>query len=186
MARPLTGGEIAMVRQLFGDAIDVARVRVHARRYLPFGMQPKHCAMAPNGSLYFHHSCFRDDFSRAAPCDQRWFMHEMVHVWQHQLGYMVRLRGAIRIGLHYTYALRPGANLADYNMEAQGDLLADYFMLRFGGAPGTAGALATAGHSSPPAPLALYDTVLASFLAHPRDCTNLPAGWGRAWARTLR
>jgi hypothetical protein len=90
MARRLTDGEVAMVRQLFGDAIDVSRVRVHARRYLPFGLQPKHCAMAPNGSLYFHHSCFRDDFSRASVRDQHWFMHEMVSLC---CSHTARLRG---------------------------------------------------------------------------------------------
>ena len=54
--RPLTAGEIAMASQLFGDAIDYNRVRVFNRRYLPY-LQPKNCAMTPNGSIYFHHSC---------------------------------------------------------------------------------------------------------------------------------
>jgi hypothetical protein len=130
MARGLTAGEIAMASLLFGDAIDYTRVRVHDRRYLPL-VQPKNCAMTPNGSIYFHHSCFLPDYSLGNPTVIHWFMHEMVHVWQHQLGYPVRLRGAIRLGLSYHYELREGATLADYNMEAQGDLLADYFALKF-------------------------------------------------------
>jgi hypothetical protein len=60
-SRPLSAGEVAMASSLFGAAIDYAKVRIHNRRYLPF--QPKNCAMTPNGRLYFHHSCFLDDFA---------------------------------------------------------------------------------------------------------------------------
>lgn len=74
--RPLTAGEIAMATLLFRDAIDYARVRIHSRRYMPF--QPKNCAMTPNGNMYFHQSCFLDDYSRANLTGQHWFMHEMV------------------------------------------------------------------------------------------------------------
>jgi hypothetical protein len=60
-ARPLNEGEIELASLLFRDAIDYRRVRIHARRYMPF--QPKNCCMTPNGSMYFHHSCFLDDYS---------------------------------------------------------------------------------------------------------------------------
>jgi hypothetical protein len=164
-ARPLTPGEIAMASLLFGDAIDYARVRVHNRPYLPFGLQPKNCAMAPNGSIYFHHSCFLPDYSAGDLTAKHWFMHEMAHVWQHQLGYPVRLRGAIRIGLSYRYELREGARLADYNMEAQGELLADYFVLRhLGERPKT---------SRTPG-LAQFEAVLEHFLLDPGSRANLP------------
>jgi hypothetical protein len=43
-------------------------------------------------------------------------------------------RGAIRIGLEYEYELDPAKKLSDYNMEAQGDLLADYWALKFAAA----------------------------------------------------
>ena len=79
--RPLSPGEIAMASLLFRDAIDYACVRVYSRRYLPY-LQPKNCAMTPNGSLYFHHSCFLDDYSQANLTGQHWFMHEMVRSWQ--------------------------------------------------------------------------------------------------------
>jgi hypothetical protein len=92
----------------------------------------------------------------------------MVHVWQHQLGYPVRLRGAIRIGLSYRYELRPGATLADYNMEAQGDLLADYFALKYMHNPRIMRQQRYAGS------LGLYEEVLAGFLADPASAANLP------------
>jgi hypothetical protein len=171
-ARPLTAGEIAMASLLFGGAIDYARVRVHNRCYLPL-LQPKNCAMTPNGSIYFHPSCFLPDYSKGDPPAKHWFMHEMVHVWQHQLGYPVRLRGAVRIGLPYHYELRQGATLANYNMEAQGDLLADYYALKFLNKP-EAMRQPRYRHS-----LALYEAVLAHFLHDPGSRASLHRGWAR-------
>ena len=159
-----------MASALFGAAIDYAKVRIINRRYMPF--QPKNCAMTPNGRLYFHHSCFLDDYSAGDVQAQHWFMHEMAHVWQHQLGYPVRLRGAIRIGLGYRYRLRAGATLADFNMEAQGDLLADYFVLKFLENPA---AMRWREHAGS---LALFEAVLGGFIANPASRANLP--------RTLR
>ena len=164
----MTDGEVRMASKLFGDAIDYARVRIFGRRYLPFGLQPRNCAMSPNGSIYFHRSCCLADFSRGDDHARHWFMHEMVHVWQHQLGYPVRLRGAIRIGLGYRYELAPGKTLADYNMEAQGDLLADYFVLTQLRAPRTMRQPRYADSR------ALFEHVLAGFLANPSSRANLP------------
>ena len=179
LKRKLTPGEAAMAVRLFGAAVDPARVRVHNRRYLPF-LQPRNCAMTPNGSIYFHHACYLPDYAAGDPSVIHWFMHEMVHVWQHQLGYPVRLRGAVRIGLAYGYTLHDGATLADYNMEAQGDLLADYFALKFMGKPAVLRERRYAGQ------LALYETVLADFLRDPADPANLPRGPARRLAAGVR
>ncbi|NNG22559.1 Rhs element Vgr protein [Massilia sp. ML15P13] len=164
-----------MASLLFRDAIDYSRVRIHGRRYMP--LQPKNCCMTPNGSMYFHRSCFLPDYTRADPGAIHWFMHEMVHVWQHQLGYPVRLRGAVRIGLHYGYTLRADADLSDYNMEAQGDLLADYFVLKYLKKPH---AMRQQHYCDS---LVLYEQVLASFLVDPRDRHNLHRGPARWLAR---
>ena len=179
LSRGLTPGEMRMASLLFGDAIDCARVRVHGRRYLPL-VQPKNCAMTPNGSIYFHPSCFLPDYAAGDPHTIHWFMHELVHVWQHQLGYPVRLRGAFRIGLSYQYELHAGALLSDYNMEAQGDLLADYFALKFMRNPRV---MRQRRHAHQ---LDLYEQVLARFLADPRDSDNLPRGSARRVAQGLR
>jgi hypothetical protein len=106
-----------------------------------------------------------------------------VHVWQHQLGYPVRLRGAVRLGLGYRYRLRAGATLADFDMEAQGDLLADYFVRKIPGNPGAMRWRDNAGS------LALFEAVPGDFLAAPASRATLPrvlprrrAGW-RSTAR---
>ncbi|WP_229428943.1 Rhs element Vgr protein [Massilia sp. ST3] len=161
-----------MAALVFGGSIDYERVRIHARRYIP--LQPKNCCMTPNGSMYFHRSCFLPDYTRADPPVMHWFIHEMAHVWQHQLGYGVRFRGAVRIGLSYDYELAPGKTLADYNMEAQGDLLADYFALKHLHMPVAMRQQRYAGS------LPLYEEVLADFLADPASVANLPRDWGRS------
>jgi hypothetical protein len=170
-SRSLTQNEMTMAALLFGRAIDFSRVRIHARRYMPF--QPKNCCMTPNGSMYFHRSCFLPDYTRGDPPVVHWFMHEMVHVWQSQLGYAVRLRGAVRIGLSYDYDLAPGKTLADFNMEAQGDLLADYFVLKHLRAPAVMRQQRYANS------LPLYEDVLAGFLADPAKVAHLPRDCGR-------
>jgi hypothetical protein len=177
-ARGLTAGETRMAALLFGAAIDPARVRVYSRRYLPL-VQPRNCAMTPNGSIYFHPSCYLPDYTAGDPPTIHWFMHEMCHVWQHQLGYPVRLRGALRIGLPYHYALRADATLADYNMEAQGDLLADYFALKFMRNPRV---MRQRHYASK---LDLYEQVLNGFREHPDNPDNLPRGVARALGRML-
>jgi len=160
-----------MASLLFGESIDYERVRIYARRYIPF--QPKNCCMTPNGSMYFHRSCFLPDYTRGDPHVVHWFIHEMAHVWQHQLGYAVRLRGAVRVGLLYDYDLASGKTLADYNMEAQGDLLADYFALKFMKKPRVMRQRRHVGQ------LDLYEHVLAGFLTDQASVENLPKGCGR-------
>jgi hypothetical protein len=75
------------------------------------------------------------------------------------------------------YELRPDATLADYNMEAQGDLLADYFALKYMRNTCVMRQRRDAGQ------LALYEQVLARFLADPRDPDHLPRGGARRFVR---
>ncbi len=157
IARPLTSGEIALARLVFGSAIDYKRVRVHNTRFIPF-LQRKDVCITPNGELYFHASRYRADFSDADGREQHWFMHEMAHVWQHQLGYPVMWRGALRIGLSYDYEPSPELRLCDFNMEAQAEVLADYF------------ALAHLQKLDP----GVYADMLRDFLRNPAAAANLP------------
>lgn len=168
--RPLTAGEIQMSKVIFKDSIDYTKVKVHNREYLWFGLQPDDTAMTPNGELYFNPSRFKEDFAIADYLDRLWFMHEMVHVWQWQLGYPVKFRGAIRIGLSYGYTLKEGQKLSDFNMEAQGNVLSDYWALAVYGNPPS---LWEGKHIND---MKLYEKVLADFIANPSDRANLPGG----------
>jgi hypothetical protein len=72
-----------MASLLFGNAIDYERVRIHARRYMPF--QPRNCAMTPNGSMYFHQSCFLPDYTRGDPAvvHTKWSRSGVLHTDSH-------------------------------------------------------------------------------------------------------
>ena len=167
-SRPLTEAEIQYCRKLFGDAVDYARVRIHGRGWFWFGLQMRHTAMAPDGHVWFRPEDFRADFTREPTWRLLWFMHEMVHVWQSQLGYPVKWRGALRLGLSYRYELQPDKRLGDFNMEAQGDLLADWFALRWLGEPRAMRQKQYAGDAW------LFEEVLGDFLADPADPACLP------------
>ncbi|MDZ5814946.1 MULTISPECIES: PAAR domain-containing protein [Stenotrophomonas maltophilia group] len=130
--RGLTQGEIEMAQLVFGDAIDYSLVRIHNHGYwMLFGMQPEDTVVAPNGEIYFPKDLYIHDYSSGDLRNQQLFIHEMTHVWQHQLRYNVRLVRGPRPNMSYDYVLDDVRLLHDYNMEAQGDILADYFLVAF-------------------------------------------------------
>ena len=144
--RPLTPGEIALARSVFGDAIDYAAPRVANRKWAFF--QPARTTMAPLGTIHFHPrgGLYHDDFGAAPLGVQALFVHELVHVWQHQQGIFLPLRR--HPFCRYSYALKPGQPFARYGLEQQAEIVRHAFRLRSGatvpGAP----------------PLAQYDSLL--------------------------
>ena len=139
IARPLTPGEVELARSVFGDALALDRVRVNNRPYLPG--QGRGVAMAPNGHLWFRPEDHLADFSGAVGT-AAWLVHELTHVWQHQTGRSVRLRGLVEqttrlFGVDpYSYGpLDPARAFASYKNEQQAAIVEDYFRLRQGQAP---------------------------------------------------
>jgi hypothetical protein len=128
--RPLTIGEAALVRAVFGDAIDPAPVRVRTRKWAFF--QPRHVVMAPAGNIHFHPKgdLYRDDFASAPLGDQGLFVHEMTHVWQHQRGINLPLRR--HPFCRYAYQFTPGRPFARYGLEQQAELVRHAFLLARG------------------------------------------------------
>jgi hypothetical protein len=131
--RPLTLGEVALARSIFGEAIDYSHVTVQRRRFWP--LQPRGVTMAPMGHLHFHpaapHYC--DDFAAADRDAQAHFIHEMAHVWQAQTRgrwYLVTRRHP---WCRYDYALKPGWRLEQYGIEQQAEIVRHAFLLREGG-----------------------------------------------------
>ncbi|WP_235603916.1 PAAR domain-containing protein [Luteimonas sp. JM171] len=167
--RDLTAGELAIARQLFGESVDYSKVKIHNHGYwMFFGLQQKHTAVTPNGQMYFPAAIYRDDFS-ISPEDMALFVHEMVHVWQRQLGYAVRWNGlsvSSRGASAYQYRIAADTTLADYNMEQQGDIVSDYYMIVVLGEPRYA-----RGSRGTPEQLR---QVLADFLRDPSSRANLP------------
>jgi type VI secretion system secreted protein VgrG len=137
--RGLTAGEEAMARTVFGDGVDYKSIRINHHGYgVLLGFQKQDTAMTPNGSMYMPHPIYRDDYSQGDDADKRLFMHEMVHVWQWQMGYPVKRKGltvTIRGDSAYAYTLTPTSQLCDFNMEQQGNLMSDYYMICIYGHP---------------------------------------------------
>jgi len=128
--RPLTTGEIALARSIFGGAIDYTRVKVHARKWWPF--QHKRIAMAPDGNLWFNPKgeLYCDDFCDRVIDLQGLFIHEMTHVWQHQQGINLILKR--HPFCRYDYVLKPGWTLERYGIEQQAEIVRHVFLLRAG------------------------------------------------------
>jgi hypothetical protein len=131
-ARPLTAGEVALARSVFGDAIDLSHVSIRRRRFFPF--QPRNVAMTPRGHIHFHpHArAYCDDFAHASLDAQGLFIHELVHAWQAQQRgqwWLVLMRHP---WCRYDYALRPGWRLERYGIEQQAEIVKHAFLLRRG------------------------------------------------------
>jgi hypothetical protein len=128
--RALTENEIALARSVFGDAIDYAPVRIRARKWAFF--QPKRVVMAPRGHIHFHPAGtgYCDDFCAAHLDAQGLFIHEMVHVWQHQQGVNLILKR--HPFCRYDYAIQPGKPFHRYGIEQQAEIVRHWFMLRNG------------------------------------------------------
>lgn len=118
-----------MLRSVFGEAIDYARVRLKRRRWFPF--QPVGTLMAPMGHVHFHprSEVYCDDFSHARIGLQGLFVHEMTHVWQSQRKGRWYLPTRRHPFCRYDYALRPGWTLERYGIEQQAEIVRHVFLL---------------------------------------------------------
>ena len=136
--RPLTHKERDLVASVFGRAIDCDPVRIRLKKWWPF--QPRNVVMAPLGHMHFHPDGphYREDFGEASLESQGLFIHEMVHVWQHQSGIFLPLRR--HPFCRYTYALKPGLPFHRYGLEQQAEIVRHWFLIEQGrglaGAPG--------------------------------------------------
>jgi hypothetical protein len=173
-ARGLTAGEIGMARIVFKDSIDYARVKIHNGEFLWLGAQKDDTALAPNGEIYFNTKSFKEDFSESDGGDRLWFMHEMTHVWQFQLGYPVLSRVLRNYGLDLPrkYDLDEDELLCDYNIEAQGNIIADYWAILDAKSRGTR--VKYMHRAKYMDQVDLFEKVLREFIKNPADKSNLP------------
>lgn len=126
--RALTAGEIALGRTVFDDEIDWLRVRVLQAPALGFG------AMVPLGrTIVFSKWRAARDFTEAAPDEQGWFVHELMHVWQARRGIVLAAAKLGALGKKaYRYTPRAKAKLAHYNIERQAEIARHLFLARIG------------------------------------------------------
>ncbi|KQN48080.1 hypothetical protein ASE98_25330 [Pseudomonas sp. Leaf48] len=172
--RSLTSGEISMARSVFKDAVNYSKVKVHHGGWWLF-VWFQNTAVTPNGEMYYPASTkyYRDDFSNTTDDrDKALFMHEMTHVWQHQLGYPVKKQGlavSSRGAEAYAYTLFDDGKFSNYNMEQQGEMISDYYMICVIGNPLGVWDWKNEGKSPE-----LLSATLESFLNDPSSKKNLP------------
>ena len=131
-ARPLTEGDIAMSRTMFGDTINYTQVRLVRSKWWPF--QPRGVVMAPTGNIHFHPDDpnWSEDFAGAGLSLQGLFVHEMTHVWQtqkHGRFYLPLMRHPF---CRYAYNFEPGRRFGLYGLEQQAELVRHAFMAKAG------------------------------------------------------
>ncbi len=130
MGRPLSRGEIALARSVFGEAVRLDRVRVRGGGFGQF-------AVTVGSSLLLPPHLAQADFSQAGVEAQALLVHELVHVWQFQTRPLwtlaswaaTVLRGGYGAGLPgYRYAV-PVATFAALNLEQQASVVEHAFLL---------------------------------------------------------
>lgn len=133
--RALTVGEIRLCQSVFGNLIDYKKVKVLNQPYLPW--QPVHMFMAPEGYIHSRNENYSSDYSQENRGYQAIFIHEMTHIYQHQQGINVLLKGAILQIAHYLsfrrynpyhYEFDENKDFDQYNIEQQGDIAKDIFL----------------------------------------------------------
>ena len=127
--RRLRLGEIVLAQTLYQNSIRYNQVWVHRESYLPFDLQDNLTAMTPNGEMWFQEGVYQHDFSVPYVDGMHLFLHEMMHVWQHQHGVWVRTKGAFSWAVDYTYSFDK-QNLFNYGMEQQASIVSDYWLLK--------------------------------------------------------
>ncbi len=131
VSRPLSIGETALVRSMFGGAIDCETVRLHRACWWP--LQPDGVVMAPDGDIWFHpNGLWSEDFSAEPIGRQALLIHEMTHVWQAQRGGRWFLPLARHPFSRYDYAWKPGRPFRRYGIEQQAEIVRHAFLLRHG------------------------------------------------------
>lgn len=163
--RGLTAGEIKLAQSIFADSIDYSAVRVYDRGY---GYLNVIGNMSYAGHIYLPDG-YNDDFSLAPLDKQRLFIHEAVHVWQHQNNILNLAIAAVREGVRhrlkyakaYVFYLEPGKDLLEYRFEQQAAIIEEYFLRQHRGP--TMGRCLNKENNTQ----ALLGSVLKNFLQHP-------------------
>ena len=127
--RPLTPGEIAIGRSVFGEEIEWPQLSVLQAPRLGFG------ACVPLGrTIVFSRWRAARDFSQAPLSERGWFVHELMHVWQAARGIVLAGAKLRAIGKSaYAYKAMPGATLGSYNIERQAEIARHLYIARNGG-----------------------------------------------------
>lgn len=122
-SRPLTQGEIAIAKSVFGNTLDTTSIQIKTAWWVL-----KNYAVSPNGNIYFHADDWIEDFSNQSLGMRAWLVHELTHVWQVQQGIAV-FRKAL-FNRKYNYVLEEGKPFFSYGIEQQARMVEDFYKKR--------------------------------------------------------
>jgi hypothetical protein len=128
--RRLTPGEQDLAREMFGEALDAARVRI-----LPLPLW-RRAFVAGASLIVWPAAALPRDFAAAPLPLQGVFVHELAHVWQAQNGVRLLL-AKIKAGdspAAYAYDLERGPEFMRLNIEQQA-MVVEHAFLAARGAP---------------------------------------------------
>ncbi|MPW45515.1 zinc protease [Acinetobacter guerrae] len=137
--RSLTINEINMAKEVFKNSIDYSKVKIIRGGLLGLP-NLSNSAMTPFGKIHLPNQSYNNtkDFGldSVEATLKLWYIHEMTHVWQYQLGYSNAVAG-INTDINGGYTSRALAydyDLVDknkkfneYNMEQQAEIISHYF-----------------------------------------------------------
>lgn len=136
-SRALTNNEIAMLRTVYGDSIDYAKITIDTR------ILPGDAAVTTFNTISFPSNQYKNDFSITnVLSDKAWLVHEVAHVWQWQMqGTVTILSGIVNWlsnGLSYDsnlYRYSVNSDFNSMNIEQQASAITDRFLLINGASP---------------------------------------------------
>ncbi|MEZ0223253.1 MAG: hypothetical protein ACAH83_01775 [Alphaproteobacteria bacterium] len=144
--RPLTPDETTSLSQIFKGSVDYSRERIHASKGMDYIVNPlssltdtiiyghtRSSTIIVNTEIYEPNYASKKKFNDLA---DEVFLHENVHVWQHQNAPLAMAWATMKQGFkrqggidgYYTYQLEPGKDLLDYNIEQQAAIITDYYL----------------------------------------------------------
>jgi hypothetical protein len=127
--RRLTEAERAFGREMFGEALDAARVRI-----LPIPVWNRAFVAGPS-LIVWPAAWLPDDFGAAPVALQATLVHELTHVWQAQHGVRL-LMAKVKAGdspAAYAYRLTPDLDFLALNIEQQAMVVEHAFLAARGG-----------------------------------------------------
>ena len=193
MHRPLTSGEIDLARTIFKDNIDYSKARIYERRIWGLA-QDTNRAVAFKNHTSFPGNAYSEDFSKDQNAEkQSVFIHEMLHVFQHQnrtfnikkefskavineMGIQLKnlfngekVQNPLNYAHAYLYTLENGKDFFEYGFEQQAAIVQDYFLLKHHGVTESYKERRKNGDVPQDVLLELYKNVLGSFLNTPTE-----------------
>lgn len=122
---PLTQREAEAVTNIFGDEVNVSKIRKHFKSngHITHIMRSKQGTVMPLLSHidFFGDSIVSKDYGAEGSYRYGFFLHEATHVWQNQ-----NWNWSLKNFRVYEYTLTPGARFQDFGLEQQAEIIEAY------------------------------------------------------------